>query len=90
MRTIFGLSFFFLCAGAAEMVAMEMKNAGIYVSRGLSFCDAEFENMERDLTKEQCAVYDQSAHVWLVSMGHIIQCSVTYRSNLDITTLDIT
>ncbi|XP_065178274.1 uncharacterized protein LOC135808951 [Sycon ciliatum] len=50
--------------GAAEMVAMEMKNTGIYVSRGLSFCDAEFENLERDLNKEQRAIYDQSAHVW--------------------------
>ena len=30
-----------MCAGIAEMLAMEMKSTGMYVSRGLSYKQAE-------------------------------------------------
>jgi len=35
--------------GAAEMLAMEMKSAGLYVSRGLSFRQAEVSTDSQDL-----------------------------------------
>ncbi|XP_031566399.1 protein FORGETTER 1-like [Actinia tenebrosa] len=50
--------------GAAEMLAMEMKASGMYVSRGLSFRQAEFMNAEAVLTDDQRKVYDTSVHVW--------------------------
>lgn len=50
--------------GAAEMLAMEMKASGMYVSRGLSFRQAEFGNVEASLTTSQIKVYDTAVHVW--------------------------
>ncbi|XP_033638096.1 protein FORGETTER 1-like [Asterias rubens] len=50
--------------GVAEMLAMEMKASGTYVSRGLSFREAEFVTMETDLIEEQIKMYDTAAHVW--------------------------
>ncbi|XP_020605433.1 protein strawberry notch homolog 1-like [Orbicella faveolata] len=50
--------------GAAEMLAMEMKASGMYVSRGLSFRQAEFVNVEAPLTADQIKVYDTAVHVW--------------------------
>ncbi|XP_022100278.1 protein FORGETTER 1-like [Acanthaster planci] len=50
--------------GVAEMMAMEMKASGMYVSRGLSFKQAEFVTVEMDLTDEQIKMYDTAAHVW--------------------------
>lgn len=50
--------------GMAEMLAMEMKMSGIYVSRGLSYKQAEFSTVEIPLTEEQRKVYDTAAHVW--------------------------
>ena len=46
------------------MLAMEMKASGTYVSRGLSFREAEFVTMETDLIEEQIKMYDTAAHVW--------------------------
>ncbi|XP_041357018.1 protein FORGETTER 1-like [Gigantopelta aegis] len=50
--------------GVSEMLAMEMKASGMYVSRGLSFKQAEFVTVEAPLTKEQIKVYNQATHVW--------------------------
>ncbi|XP_025103699.1 protein FORGETTER 1-like [Pomacea canaliculata] len=50
--------------GVAEMLAMEMKSSGIYVSRGLSFRQAEFVTVEVPLTPEQRKVYDTAANLW--------------------------
>ncbi|CAH1780986.1 unnamed protein product, partial [Owenia fusiformis] len=50
--------------GIAEMLAMEMKSSGMYVSRGLSFRQAEFCTIEAELTKDQIKMYDTAAHVW--------------------------
>ena len=45
--------------GFLEMLAMEMKASGKYVSRGLSFRAAEFATLEATLTPEQVARYDE-------------------------------
>ncbi|KAL8572547.1 hypothetical protein ACOMHN_040451 [Nucella lapillus] len=50
--------------GVAEMLAMEMKSSGMYVSRGLSYRQAEFMTVEVALTPEQQKVYDASAALW--------------------------
>ncbi|XP_029633048.1 protein strawberry notch homolog 1 isoform X1 [Octopus sinensis] len=50
--------------GAAEMLAMEMKSSGMYVSRGLSFKQAEFITVEAELTTEQMKTYDIAAYIW--------------------------
>jgi hypothetical protein len=51
--------------GALEMLAMEMKAGGMYVSRGLSYEGAEFvsENLEMDI--KQRADYDTAVDFWL-------------------------
>lgn len=46
------------------MLAMEMKSTGMYVSRGLSYRQAEFSTVEIELTKEQIKMFDVAAHVW--------------------------
>ncbi|XP_057302346.1 uncharacterized protein LOC130636592 isoform X2 [Hydractinia symbiolongicarpus] len=50
--------------GALEMLSMEMKAAGMYVSRGLSYQEAEFQTVEAKLTEEQIKIYDKAVHVW--------------------------
>ncbi|XP_033761230.1 LOW QUALITY PROTEIN: protein FORGETTER 1-like [Pecten maximus] len=50
--------------GMAEILAMEMKTSGMYISRGLSYKQAEFMTIEAALTKEQRKMYDTAAHVW--------------------------
>lgn len=47
-----------------EMLAMELKRQGSYVSRGLSFASAEFETVSHSLTREQSEIYDQAALLW--------------------------
>ena len=46
--------------GFLEMLAMEMKASGKYVSRGLSFRQAEFEQYTIALSKEQRQMYDDA------------------------------
>lgn len=43
---------------------MEMKATGAYISRGLSFCAAEFAPMDIMLDEAQEAVFDATAEVW--------------------------
>ncbi|ESO98737.1 hypothetical protein LOTGIDRAFT_158685 [Lottia gigantea] len=50
--------------GIAEMLAMEMKTTGMYVSRGLSFKQAEFVTVEAIIDKEQKKMFNTAAHVW--------------------------
>lgn len=59
-----GLFLSVLPAGAAEMMAMEMKASGIYVARGLCYKDAEFVTIEANLTPEQEKMYDTACHLW--------------------------
>ena len=46
------------------MLAMEMKASGMYMSRLLSFREAEFVTVEERLTPKQVKMYDVAAHVW--------------------------
>lgn len=46
------------------MLAMDMKQEGMYVSRMLSFSDAQFYNIECNLTDEQKLQYNMAAHIW--------------------------
>jgi hypothetical protein len=46
--------------GFLEMLAMEMKSEGKYVSRGLSFNGTEFMELKIPLTLAQTAVYDDA------------------------------
>ncbi|KAF6018566.1 hypothetical protein EB796_023110 [Bugula neritina] len=50
--------------GIAEMLAMDMKRDGLYVSRMLSFSDAQFYNIECNLTDGQKLMYNMAAHIW--------------------------
>ena len=43
---------------------MEMKASGTYLSRGLSYKDAEFELASAPLTHAQRASFDAAAHFW--------------------------
>ena len=47
--------------GFLEMLAMEMKASGKYVSRGLSFRQAEFASVEATLDEKQTHVYNKAA-----------------------------
>ena len=47
-----------------EMLAMELKREGAYVSRGLSFKRAEFDTINVALTESQTKIYDQAAVLW--------------------------
>ncbi len=48
--------------GALEMLALEMKARGSYVSRGLSWIGAEFELHEYDLLPEDETMYEGACH----------------------------
>ena len=45
--------------GVAEMLAMEMKSTGMYVSRGLSFKQAEVRNIFVLFTVDWCTAFSQ-------------------------------
>ena len=50
--------------GAMEMVAINMKALGMYVSRSLSFKGVSFSMMEHKLSPEQRSIYDAAARLW--------------------------
>eukprot|EP00667_Euglena_gracilis_P001088 EG_transcript_1088 len=50
--------------GALEMLAVEMKLAGMYVSRGLSYKDAEFHTVDCPLSPAQLDLYDRATALW--------------------------
>jgi hypothetical protein len=50
--------------GGLEMLAMEMKATGTYVSRGLSYEQAEFELVQAPLTEAQKGGFDAAARFW--------------------------
>ena len=51
--------------GAFELLAMELKGIGCYVSRGLSYASCEYIYVSADLDEAQEAVYDAAARFWL-------------------------
>ncbi|KAJ8613239.1 hypothetical protein CTAYLR_004535 [Chrysophaeum taylorii] len=50
--------------GALEMLALELKASGAYVSRGLSWGQCEFEHVVCRLPKSAISVYDRAATWW--------------------------
>ena len=52
------------------MLAMDMKREGLYVSRMLSFSDAQFYNIECILSDQQKLMYNMAAHIWYVYVFH--------------------
>nr|CAD2155239.1 unnamed protein product [Meloidogyne enterolobii] len=51
--------------GAMEMVAMDIKLRGLYLSRQLSFRGADFYVEEIPLSRDFINVYDESAKLWM-------------------------
>ncbi|KAL3107892.1 hypothetical protein niasHT_019893 [Heterodera trifolii] len=51
--------------GAMEMVAMDMKLRGLYLSRQLSFKGASFSVEETPLTLDFINIYDESVKLWM-------------------------
>eukprot|EP01052_Picozoa_sp_SAG31_P050615 SAG31_NODE_11631_length_1011_cov_1.368421_1_plen_115_part_00 len=47
-----------------EIVSMEMKARGVFVSRCLAFTGAEFELLEVPITPSYKAVYDGACRLW--------------------------
>ena len=50
--------------GALELLALELKSSGAYVSRGLAWQRCEFERWTCDLNKEASDAYDEAAAWW--------------------------
>lgn len=50
--------------GGLEMLAMEMKASGSYLSRGLSYRNAEFELKQVALTQVQRSMFDAASRFW--------------------------
>eukprot|EP00941_MAST-03F_sp_MAST-3F-sp1_P001903 g1903.t1 len=50
--------------GALELLAMDMKSAGMYVARGLGFADCEFRQVDANLTNEQIELYNVCVKLW--------------------------
>ena len=67
--------------GFLEMLAMEMKASGKYVSRGLSFRQAEFEQYTIALSKEQRQMYDDACD--LISLILIACIEAVRRTGSD-------
>uniref|UniRef100_A0A182PI94 Uncharacterized protein n=1 Tax=Anopheles epiroticus TaxID=199890 RepID=A0A182PI94_9DIPT len=54
--------------GAMEIVAMDMKQRGMYIARQLSFHGVTFKIEEVPLTKDFKRVYDASVELWVEAM----------------------
>ena len=50
---------------ALELLAMDLKSRGIYLSRTLSFRGCEFEILEVDLSQKMKDAYDKASIFWL-------------------------
>ncbi|KDO34242.1 hypothetical protein SPRG_19078 [Saprolegnia parasitica CBS 223.65] len=67
--------------GAMEMLAIEMKLQGKYLSRGLSYEGAEFRVETVVLDDAQEAMYDRSVQFWTMLMGCFHRaCAITRTS----------
>lgn len=51
-------------SSSLEMLAIEMKGSGTYVSRALGFKSAEFDVLEASLSADDIACYDSSTAFW--------------------------
>jgi hypothetical protein len=57
--------------GALEMLAMELKAAGTYVSRGLSWEGAEFATVEMELPEDALVMYNDATEFWKLVRLHL-------------------
>ena len=55
--------------GAMELVALDMKRRGMYISRQLSFKSATYDTKVIDLTPAQTSMYDAAANFWTEMHG---------------------
>ena len=55
--------------GAMELVALDMKRRGMYISRQLSFASASYSQLIIDLTEPQQKMYDEAARFWSDMQG---------------------
>lgn len=62
-----------------EMLAMELKGQGLYVSRGLSFREAEFAELACPLSNAQRAQYDAAASLWRETRETLARCMANSR-----------
>ena len=65
----------------SQMLAMEMKSSGKYVSRGLSFKAAEFRTVETKLNANQTASYDAAADFMDKLKACLMQALTETRQN---------
>ncbi|KAJ1450345.1 P-loop containing NTP hydrolase pore-1-domain-containing protein [Pelagophyceae sp. CCMP2097] len=62
--------------GALEMLALELKVSGAYVSRGLSWQKCEFDHLKCALPSDRRAMYDRLAAWWRAlrrALGHALK-----------------
>eukprot|EP00775_Hariotina_reticulata_P014309 gene14309-36_t len=62
--------------GAMEMVAMELKGAGCYLSRSLSWMDVRFDTVAIEASPSFVAMYDAAVEVWSDTRDLIIQTNL--------------
>lgn len=53
---------------AMELVARDMKQLGLYCSRGLSFDGVEYDRLEHTLSADQVEIYDRLCDAWQVTL----------------------
>ncbi|MBP3360307.1 MAG: strawberry notch family protein [Clostridia bacterium] len=54
-----------------EVVASDMKAAGVYLSRNISYDDVKYDRLTHKLTREQKKIYDECARAWQVVLSNI-------------------
>ena len=67
--------------GAMEMVARDLKAAGMYCSRSLSYRGVKYEQLHHELTPEQVEIYNSAAKAWGIVAQH-------FDAALDVTGAD--
>lgn len=67
--------------GALELLALELKQQGMFMARTLSWEGAEFETQQVPLNKEQKVVYDQAVQWWTTCQASIVQANVVLESS---------
>ncbi|KFM23228.1 Strawberry notch-like protein 1 [Auxenochlorella protothecoides] len=67
-----------------EMLAMEMKGQGLYLSRGLSFREAEFAELACPLTPAQIAQYDAAVALWQDTRAALVEALAATGNTRDV------
>ena len=56
---------------AMELIARDMKQMGMYISRGLSFQGVEYDRITHVLSPEQVELYDAACEAWQITLQNI-------------------